>query len=256
MHLEVPRDLHRGRHQTDAQWAASGSALLQLLARSFGRPDLGESSLLDVGCGTKFTKVILETGIPIGRYVGVDISADVISFLAANVHDPRFAFHHLDAHNDLYNPAGRPLESFTELPVGDERFDLVSLFSVFTHLAPHDYRAMLELLRPHVADDGGLLFSLFIDEGLDPAQRVAFNEELKRRREAGDVAVIRAIEARTAGGAEVPDFVDRVPDRPLLEAVYSEPYARRLVEGTGWEVLGLHPPQPSVVQHYFVCRPI
>jgi hypothetical protein len=115
---------------------------------------------------------------------------------------------------------------------------------------------MLEVLRPHVADDGGLLFSLFVDEGIDPAQRAVFNAELRRRREAGDVEVIRAIEARTAAGHEVPDFVDRVPDRPLLEAVYSEPYARRLIEGTGWEVVGLHPPQPSVVQHYFVCRPI
>jgi SAM-dependent methyltransferase len=256
MRLEVPKALHRGRHQTDAQWEASGTALLDLLARAFGRTDLSSVSLLDVGCGTKFTKVILETGLPIQRYVGVDISADVISFLTANVDDPRFAFHHLDAHNELYNPTGQPLESFDALPVGDERFDLISLFSVFTHLAPHDYRAMLELLRHHVADDGGLLFSLFVDEGIDPAQRAAFNEELRRRREAGDADVIRAIEERAAAGTEVPDFVDRVPERPLLEAVYSEAYARRLIEGTGWEVLGLHRPQPSVVQHYFVCRPI
>ena len=52
------------------------------------------------------------------------------------------------------------------------------------------------------------------------------------------------------------DFVDRVPERPLLEAVYSEPYARQLVDGTGWEVVDLHPPVPSIVQHYFICRPV
>jgi len=256
VHLDVPRELHRGRHRSDEEWLASGIALLDLLARSFELDDLSTTSLLDVGCGTKFTKVILETGIPIGRYVGVDISAEVISFLAANVDDPRFAFHHLDAHNELYNPDGQPLDSFGELPVRGERFDLISLFSVFTHLAPHDYRTMLELLRPHVADGGGLLFSLFVDEGIDAAHRDAFNQELKRRRQAGDVDVIRAIEARTAAGVDVPDFFDRVPERPLLEAVYSAPYARELIDDTGWEVVDLHPPVPSVVQHYFVCRPV
>ncbi|MGZ4729392.1 MAG: hypothetical protein ACXWB2_16890, partial [Acidimicrobiales bacterium] len=56
-------------------------ALLDLVARSFGRADLSTASLLDVGCGTKFTKVILERDIPIGRYVGVDTSAEVIAFL-------------------------------------------------------------------------------------------------------------------------------------------------------------------------------
>jgi len=256
MRLDVPRALHRGRHRSDEDWFASGVALLDLLSRSFGLPDLSSASLLDVGCGTKFTKVILEAGVPIRRYVGVDVSAEVIEFLAANVDDPRFAFCHLDAHNDLYNPTGQPLDSFKRLPVGDEQFDIISLFSVFTHLAPHDYRAMLELLRPHVAESGGLLFSLFVDQGIDPAQREAFNRELKRRREAGDLEVIRAIEAHAGGEFEVPDFVDRIPDRPLLEAVYSERYARELIEGTGWEVVALHPPQLPIVQHHFVCRPV
>ena len=50
--------------------------------------------------------------------------------------DPRFEFHHFDARNELYNPTGTPLADFEELPVGSARFDLISLFSVFTHLTP------------------------------------------------------------------------------------------------------------------------
>ncbi|MGZ4730288.1 MAG: hypothetical protein ACXWB2_21445, partial [Acidimicrobiales bacterium] len=141
-----------------------------------------------------------------------------------------------------------------------ERFDIICLFSVFTHLAPHDYRAMLRLLRPHISPSGGLVFSLFVDEGIDPDARAAIERELERRLAAGDPSARAAIQDQLASGAPadggVPDFVDRIPDQPLMKAVYSEPYARRLIEGTGWTPLALHPPEEPFVQHYFVCRPI
>lgn len=211
--------LRRGARRTDEEWTAAAHALFALLAEATGRADLGDVALLDVGCGNKFAAAIVNDGVPIRRYVGIDTDEEVIRHLIEHVVDPRLAFHFLDAHNEMYNQAGQPLDSFGRLPVGEEQFDLISLFSVFTHLAPHDYRAMLELIRPHVAPDGKLIFSLFVDQG------------------------------------DGPDFLDRVPDRPLLEAVYSEPYARRLIEGTGWEVDELRAPVRTVVQHHFICRP-
>jgi SAM-dependent methyltransferase len=256
--LEVPRGLWRTAQRDKDTWIASALALLELVARSFGRSDLSTASVLDVGCGTKFTKVILERDVPIGHYVGVDTSADVIAYLNANVDDPRFEFHHLDAHNDLYNPQGRALDSFTELPVGGETFDAICLFSVFTHLAPHDFRAMLELLRPCVASDGGLVFSLFVDEGLRPEVREALQRGLAQRMADGDASVAAAVEERLSTSVSpdgVPDFVDRIPDQPLMQAVYSEPYARQLLDGTGWTPVALHPPEEPYIQHYFVCRP-
>ena len=64
---------------------------------------------LDFGCGVRFAQAIVNRGIPVGRYVGVDVYREMIEFLTANVTDPRLEFVHLDAHNALYNPAGRPL---------------------------------------------------------------------------------------------------------------------------------------------------
>jgi hypothetical protein len=49
-------------------------------------------------------------------------------------------------------------------------------------------------------------------------------------------------------------FKDLDPSRPLLWAVYSERYARELIEGTGWEVVSLWPPD-EYIQHHFVCAP-
>jgi SAM-dependent methyltransferase len=260
MELDVPASLRRGRPRTEEEWTAGAVGALGLLAETFGRADLSDTSLLDVGCGTRFTKVILEQSIPIRRYVGVDADKEVIAYLEAGVTDPRFSFHHFDAQNDRTNRDGQPLDSFNRLPVGDEGFDIVSLFSVFTHLSPASYGTMLRLLRPHVAPEGGLLFSLFIDEGPNSEYNEAIAHEVERRLAHGDQALSQAIKDRMAAGTqvedEVPDFCDRIPDRPLEQAVYSERYARELIAGTGWEPIELHAPRRGVVQHYFVCRPV
>ncbi len=42
----------------------------------------------------------------------------------------------------------------SNLPVGDQKFDLIFAFSVFTHLAPQTARACLTALRKHVKPDG------------------------------------------------------------------------------------------------------
>jgi SAM-dependent methyltransferase len=217
--LDVPGRFWRTAQADETAWLDSARHLLDLLARTAGRPDLGDVALLDVGCGTKFTKVLLEEDRPIRRYVGIDVDPALIEFLRGAVDDPRFAFHHLDAHNAMYNPGGTPLGDFTALPVGDERFDVLGLFSVFTHLAPHDYQPLLRLLRAAAEPGATLVYSIFI------------------------------------GPDDGPDFVDLEPDRPLQRAFYREDHARALVEGTGWRVEALHPPELPHVQHYFVCRP-
>lgn len=291
---------------------ASAVHLLGLLAERLGWPDLADRSVLDMGCGTKFTKAIVEHGLPVGRYVGVDTSAAVIELLRASVSDERFEFHHVPIRNQLYNPDGAPLAELDALPIDDEEFDAICLFSVFTHLDPPDFVSMLRLLRPYVAEDGRLLFSVFLhedsgtgfgirDQAPVPPVPAPFEEALQQRLAAGDreaearlfAALAERLEAgdpelveqlaadldrmATAGpdeaglveewrrrAAEVranrhleeppPDFVDLDPDRPLLYAVYTEDYARRLIDGSGWEVEALHPPDPYI-QYHFVCRP-
>ena len=239
------------------EWMISAVALIDLLARSFGRTDLADTSVLDVGCGTRFTKAFLERGVPIGRYVGVDASTEVVDFLRVNVTDPRCEYHHIDARSDLYNPTGQPLRTIERLPVGEERFDIICLFSVFTHLRPDDYRAMLELVRPHAAPDGGLLFSLSVERELDPGIEAALGEHLAQRVAEADPAAIAAIERELERrqALETDGYLDQVPERPLRNASYTESRARALIEGTGWEVVALHPPEPPYIEHYFVCRP-
>jgi SAM-dependent methyltransferase len=326
--LEVPSPLWRSGHDEEASWIRSATDLLELAARTCGLADLQGRSVLDVGCGTKMVKAILEQDIGIDRYVGIDIDEEVISFLTSHVTDPRFAFHLMDVQNDMYNKGGQPLSERTELPVGGERFDITWLFSVFTHLGPTDFRAMLQLLRPCAKDDGWLVFSLYINEPtgtghgplgwtemvrkeIDPyasyaaileAYRQKGDEwllsEVRRHVAKTGVEQVRAqfadmsgelapilrnaldqvvAEGRADDGSarpaatgparfideqghpqvdgEPPDYVDSIPTWPLAAPLYSRRYAHQLIEGTGWEVVALHPPEGDYIQHYFVCRP-
>jgi SAM-dependent methyltransferase len=229
--LEVPRGLERTMIPDREEWAKSGVFAVELLCRTIGRPSLGGVDVLDVGCGTKLVKALIDNDLEIGHYTGIDASAQVIDFLQGAVDDSRFAFRHFDAHNEMYNPEGTALADFDRLPVGDHRFELICLFSVFTHLNPTDFVAMLKLLHRHARPDARLLFSLYVTRP--------------------DGSGIYLGPGDSPPGSR---FVDEIPDQPLVIARYDEDYARELVAEGGWKVESLNPPQ-KYIQHYVVATP-
>jgi SAM-dependent methyltransferase len=254
--LPVPPELEFGVDQTREEWVESGSFALELLCRTLERGDLSGVDLLDVGCGTKLVKTLLDNSMPIGRYVGIDAQAKVIDWLEASVSDPRFEFHHLNARNAMYNPEGSDLTSFRALPIRRRRFHLICLFSVFTHLAPHDFAAMLRLLRPHAGAETKLLFSLFLR---DREREEKFAEAIEKRLASPDPEVRKQTEEAVARGRarlaaeEDRRFVDVIPERPLEIARYEPDYALELVRDAGWRVLEVHPPE-RWIQHYMILR--
>ncbi len=243
MRLAVPEQFQRGHHRKGEFAARSAVALLEYVAQHFGRESLSDVEMLDVGCGTKFTQAFLNDGVAIRRYVGVDVYREMIEFLQSSVDDPRFAYRHLDAYNERYNPTGVRLDETARLPLaadGADRFDLITLFSVFTHLDPHDYVMMLRLMRPHVKPDGRLFFSLYLDERSD-----------------GGHGLMDGI-ARSLGDGAVgvtDRYRDLKPESPLEWPLYTRAYALELIEGSGWEVERIDPPT-EYVQHHVTCRPV
>jgi len=175
--------------------------------------------VLDVSCGVRLVQTILNRDLPIRSYTGIDVDEPVISFLKTEVRDPRFTFARWDVHNPLYNLQGPRMTRDMPLPCAGE-FNVIWLFSVFTHMGPDDADAMFAILRRHVRRNGRLLFSAF----LDPA---------------------------------VGTFEEKAPEKTGLRSTYNEAFMRSLVERNGWAVLALHDKDPKkFIQHHFVCGPV
>lgn len=252
--LEIPREFNRSAWPLRESDAAEDSAvfLIRYVCDVLGVPDLSGHEVLDVGCGTKFTQAFLNHGLPIKAYIGVDVHVDLITFLQSKVLDPRFEYHHIDVRNELYNPDAPAMTPDTDLGVGDRVFDLIWLFSVFTHLAPHDYHTMLRLLRRYIRPAGRLIFTLFIDELTDGGHGAI--DHMSRAARARRHGTSPGQPPRPVRPRAVKPFVDLYPDQPLRCALYSRDYAHELINDTGWKPLELLPPN-QFAQHQFVCAP-
>ncbi len=254
--LHVPVEFRRNYSVVDEDATIDGAEwLIGHMCEHLGIPDLGAADVLDFGCGVRFTQAFLNRNIPVKRYVGVDAYGEMIEFLQANVTDPRFDFVHVNAHNELYNPTGEIMSEQTSLPIDGQQFDLICLFSVFTHLAPHDYATMLKLLRRFVKPTGRLFYTLFVDEETEGGYGL-MDKFPKALSASTDPELRRAMSKATPAERrkEPVPFRDMSPNKPLLFALYSREHALELIEGSGWEVLSISPPDLHL-QHHIVCAP-
>lgn len=221
MKWSVPLALRKGQVRHDERLLVeTGRDLLQLVD---GYHPLKDARMLDWGCGCKFAQAIHEYGIAIRQYVGVDIDEAMIDYLRTSNREPaRLSFHARNFRNEMYNPDGRPmaeaLADETDIPPAS--FDVITLFSVITHLNPADTETLLKFLRTRIAPGGTLVFTTFVDE------------------------------------ASQVDFYDKEPDKPLLRAHYRKAYMEELVARCGWRIRGFSWPTGGAVhQPHYVCSP-
>jgi SAM-dependent methyltransferase len=219
--IEIPARFRRNSHMVkEVGYDESAHAIIALMAERLELQDFGNTHILDVGCGTRFTACMINNQLPIKSYTGVDVDADIIDFMQKNasVIDSRFQFHHWNVRNALYNPTGTSLASQQKLPLIGQ-FDVIWLFSVFTHLDPDDSAAMLRVLRKHIAPHGHLIFTCRINDNID-------------------------------------GFIDRIPTTPLLRAVYSKSLIEKLIVDNGWDIDNFYEKDPrDFIRNYYICSP-
>jgi SAM-dependent methyltransferase len=221
-HLEIPAHLHRNSPTVAVDgYEETGSFLIDLATRRLGLSTLADSEVLDIGCGVRFAQTIVNRRIAIKRYTGIEVHRPIVEFMSQTLEpvDPRFRFVHWDVRHDLYRSgSSAALKDEACLPV-DSTFDVVWLFSVFTHLDLSDARAMLRLVRRVVRPTGGLLFTAFIDPDLD-------------------------------------GFEGRGERHPLETVYFGRRTMDGLLQETGWDLRAFHPAGARpFVQPCFVCAP-
>lgn len=252
----VPAVFRRHAFRDDDESITSALWQIDHMCEHVGREDLADVELLDFGCGTRFSRALISRSMPIKRYVGFDVYRKMIEFLRKSVRDPRFEYFHINAHNALYNPKGELLSEEMALPIAGQTFDVICLFSVFSHLAPRDYHMMLKLLRRYVKPGGKLFYTLYIDEHTEDGRGLMDRWRANILSRLSPEEIARAIEKyKSSEPPTIEPFKDLAPNNPLKWAVYSEQHARELIEGTGWQALTLSPPIGFVRQHHFVCAP-
>jgi ubiquinone/menaquinone biosynthesis C-methylase UbiE len=134
-------------------------AYLKLLCRA-----KSDARILDIGCGFGLMALALDSYLDgSGLYVGLDINRRAINWATRRFSSkPRFAFHHLDVRNGMYNPNGLSSADAVVLPVEPQSFDVVLLKSVFTHMRPHEVRNYLHQVQAVLSPTGTCLATFFL----------------------------------------------------------------------------------------------
>ncbi len=122
-----------------------------------------DARILDVGCGTGRLALGLKDHLGAdGRYVGLDVNRKALRWARRNIgrSDPRLRFEHVDVYNGSYNRTGSIRPADFRFPHEAGSFDLVVLYSVFTHMVTTDVRHYLdEIVR--VIEPGGTCVATF-----------------------------------------------------------------------------------------------
>jgi SAM-dependent methyltransferase len=120
-------------------FASRGDALVEALAGLAGATP--SSHILDVGCGVGKLAIPMTRFLDAnGRYEGLDIVPDAIEWCKRQIVGPHGNVHFTlaDVYNKEYNPRGRVQPTDYRFPYDDGTFDVVALYSVFTHMLPDD----------------------------------------------------------------------------------------------------------------------
>lgn len=147
------------------QAVGGGHDIGDIEAALLGRFGLAaDSYVIDVGCGSgRLARPLAR--LPGVRYLGTDISQTLLDHAARTSGRPDFRFQRVEG---------------TRIPERDGVADIVSFFSVGTHLLQEEFFLYLEEARRALKSGGRIVFS-FLDVTL-PGVRVVFRETVETAR--------------------------------------------------------------------------
>lgn len=217
--LPIPLKYRRGGLRND-QVALILSGLSTLVyIESLISGKLSEKDVLDFGCGVKFTQAILQFDLEIKSYTGIDVYELMINYLNNTVTDSRFSFYSVDFHNEMYRPEGKFISPDDSLPVGTQRFDLITMQSVITHCNPGDTYAILTILKRYLRPKGELFFTVRMNL------------------------------------TQMEDFRDLDPERPMLFATYNKNGIETIIRRCGYRIKCFYERNDDVpVQAHYVLQ--
>lgn len=165
------------------------------------------SRILDVGSGYGRLAIgLLELNINT-YYLGVDVHQGAVRWCSENITscNKNYEFKHTNVKNDRYNPRGNNLEAHFSFEL-EENFDLIYLYSVFSHMLERDMIIYLNALKSVLAPKGKLYFTTFVKAD---SHQVTYNPK-------------GVIKSGCFG--------------PLHVVLYNKTYLESLIDQLGWKI--------------------
>ena len=164
-----PRELRfcGANFKDDAHFLESADGEARRLERHCRLNDL--SRVLDVGCGPGRLAIgLLRRKGGVQAYRGVDVEKTSIEWCQRHLEprNPACRFFYIDLANARYNPRGRSIPEDFSFPVDLPTFDVISLYSVFSHMLTEDVRIYLREFRRLLAPEGRIFLTGFFEEGV------------------------------------------------------------------------------------------
>ncbi|HEY5286305.1 MAG TPA: class I SAM-dependent methyltransferase [Solirubrobacteraceae bacterium] len=125
------------------------------------------SRVLDIGCGVGRLPIGIRAQLgSLNHYTGIDVDAGSIAWCEKHILGEDVAFIHLDLANERYNPSGSSIDQSFRLPLADASFDVIHLYSVFSHMETDDVVAYLREFARLLAPDGAVFLTAFLEDGV------------------------------------------------------------------------------------------
>jgi len=161
--LELPPKSLRFMNEDDQKFFDIGRVNIKLL-EEYGLDKT--SFILDIGSGYGRLAYALNKEFPkfSGKYVGVDILPKHVKWCQDNIEEKleNYKFDHLNIINDRYNPEGTIKADQVIIDYNSVEFDLVCLFSVFTHMYERDIKHYLSQINNNLKKGGLCIATFFI----------------------------------------------------------------------------------------------
>jgi SAM-dependent methyltransferase len=167
-HEIPPAEIRLGGHnfRDDHAFLAAARRDAQRLVDGLGVGQ--ESRVLDIGCGVGRLPIGLRAHIgAMPHYTGVDVDRGCVLWCQRHIFGPDVSFIHVDVANERYNPRGSTAGPGFRLPLHDSSFDVIYLYSVFSHMRAEDVRTYLSEFRRLLAPGGGVFLTAFVEDDVE-----------------------------------------------------------------------------------------
>ncbi len=128
-----------------------------------------DSRVLEIGGGPGRLPIgIIKKVGKIRQYSDVDVDRKSVQWCERYIHrnNPSFTFIHIDVANLYYNKKGEIAQTEIRLPFADLIFDIIYLYSVFSHLAREDVTAYCREFQRLIHPEGKVFMTAFIEENV------------------------------------------------------------------------------------------